>query len=208
MSELLIQMIFAARRQDDTPWMQLLIFVIVAVLYGLGGIIKSRARKLGEKKQEGPGSSGGRPRPAAGRGAQSRASGSQAGRPGADWGGRTQPQSPRRKISRPQPQQRRPAASKKPLAIIRPGVHGLDKEELIVPIARVQGKRRAAGGGRQVSKATAQAPAAEEGPGVPYLGDLLADEAGPDELKKAILYSEIIGKPLCLRNQAGHDIPL
>jgi hypothetical protein len=204
-------MIVAARRQDDTPWMQLLIFVIVAVLYGLGGIIKSRARKLGEKKQEGPGSSGGRPRPAAGRGAQSRAPGSQAGRSGADWGARTQrpqPQSPRRKISRPQAQQRRPAASKKPLAIIRPAVQGLEKEELIVPIARAQAKQRTAGGRRQVSKATAQSPAAEEGPGVSYLEDLLTGEAGPDELKRAILYSEIIGKPLCLRSQAGHVIPL
>jgi hypothetical protein len=52
----------------------------------------------------------------------------------------------------------------------------------------------------------AQAAGAEEGPDVSYLEDLLTGEAGPDELKRAIIYSEIIGKPLCLRSQAGHVI--
>lgn len=54
MSGLLPQIILAARRYDeDAGWMQLLVFVIMAVFWALGSIIKSRSKKTGFEEEEG-----------------------------------------------------------------------------------------------------------------------------------------------------------
>ena len=49
---LLIQAILAFSDGEDTGWTQLLVFVVVAVLYGLANIVKSRAQKAGRLKEE------------------------------------------------------------------------------------------------------------------------------------------------------------
>ena len=57
MNILLAQIIVAARRGNDkdTGWMQLLIVVVAAAIYGLVGILKTKANKLERKRQEQPG---------------------------------------------------------------------------------------------------------------------------------------------------------
>jgi len=51
---LLAQIIVAARRGDDkdSGWMQLLIIVVLAAIYGVGGLLKARANKLERKEEE------------------------------------------------------------------------------------------------------------------------------------------------------------
>lgn len=52
MSELLAQVIFAARNDDFENWVQILIFVIVAVFYVLGSILKVKAKKVEGQQKE------------------------------------------------------------------------------------------------------------------------------------------------------------
>ena len=46
MQELLNEMVLAARNNDEGGWAQLLVFVVMAVIWILGGIIKARQNKV------------------------------------------------------------------------------------------------------------------------------------------------------------------
>ena len=52
MSKLLLFMILAARNSDgeDTGWSQLLVFIVLAVFWSIGGIMKARAEKTKQQK--------------------------------------------------------------------------------------------------------------------------------------------------------------
>jgi hypothetical protein len=47
-----------------------------------------------------------------------------------------------------------------------------------------------------------------EMPGADYLPEILSDYADPDELRRAILHYEILGRPLSLRDPSGRIIGL
>jgi hypothetical protein len=53
MNYLLTQLILAARKNnEDNGWMQILVFVILAVFYALGSILKVKANKAASKGKE------------------------------------------------------------------------------------------------------------------------------------------------------------
>jgi len=191
MNELLAQLIPAARNEDFEGWMNILIVVIIAVFWAIGGILKARAKKPEEEEQEQLAGKPTRRRPSAIEALQKKLL--QQIRP-------TQPvrPAPARKISYPQPVGQRPRIKKKPMRI--PAVEALKEPKLPRPVPQ------------QVQ------PAIEELPqliGKPvarheagFAMESLLDYADPDELRRAILHYEILGKPLSLRGPGEQIIGL
>jgi len=52
MNALLAQLILVARNSDPDGWMNILVLVIVAAVYGLGTIIKTKRKKSQEQVEE------------------------------------------------------------------------------------------------------------------------------------------------------------
>ena len=182
MTEFLAQLILARRSEDAEKWTNILFVVVLAVFWALSGILKTRAKKA--KQGEGAGS----PRaPSRGRPAQSRAV----------------PPRPPRSTGVGQARSR--------LAELRAAAEKFAAEA-------EQAFRVQIGAGTQPAPPPLQAPTAQEPPvespmaamtpGTPapkpvsapaYLPALLKSYADPDQLRRAILHYEILGKPLALR---------
>lgn len=178
MNELLTGKIPAARN-NGAEWMQILVIVVVAVIYALGSILKAKANKAKQEEKQLAGKPARKP-PEATRRLQPRRPAGPA--PSREY--RPQVQPPRRKVARPQPAVEFPA--KKEEAILPPTLEPLAEPKLppsVLP-KELRDKQLA------VFAETAQPEAAIE--------PLLA-YADTDELKRAILYYEILGKPLSLR---------
>jgi hypothetical protein len=173
--------ILAARNSDerDTGWMQILVFVILAIFYALGSIVKAKANKTAPKgKEQGP------PKPV-----------------------RKPPEStidlqmlkqlfglPEKPApssqSRPQvtkPRMAKPQVQPTSRKVARPQPAGMAMLEPQVAKPQVQPKVEVA------------APA-EKQPAT-YLSEILSDYEDPEKLRRAILHYEILGKPLSLREQ-------
>ena len=185
MNVFLEQLILGVRRNDFEGWMQILVFVAMIIVYSLSSIFKAKMKKTEpEEEKEGP------RRPRQG----------------------DQPQ--RRKITRPQPAVQKVAAkaerpvrvpatgqqAKQRLSISipqpQPGVRATPKSDVRMQklpeftgkaISELEGKRV---GATVVSKESAD---------IRSLDEILLDYADPDELRRAILHYEILGKPLSLR---------
>ena len=184
MDKLLAQIVLAARDDDAGGWMNTLVIVLLAVFWAIGGILKARARKAekAEAEDEEPGvvkGPLGPLRPTARR-ATAKSVYKDKARGVAVW--------------RPQPQRIRAGAKTlaeeveprqaEPTVTVRKG------REPKTAVAKMVGKRPpkavpAAGAVRAVEK--------------PMLEQLLLSAEEPDELRKAILHYEILGKPLSLR---------
>jgi len=142
MYHLAAQCILAARGTDDeNPWVQILVFILFAVIYAIGGIIKARSAKQQQKKAEMPPPRP-RPRPQAP---------PVAGAPQA-----VRPRIPRTAVSQPAP-----TITTRPEARIpTPSVAATEPEKPVRAFPELQ---------------------------------------EPDALRRAILYYEILGKPVSLR---------
>ena len=215
----LAQIILAARNRnlEDTGWMQILIIVVLAVFYVVGSIVKAKANKSRDQEQEEEQPSRKRGfRPAEGTPGRAKALPKipyqQAQRPV----GRTpyrqpRPQVPtRRKVMRPQPAVQKFAA-KEEQAIRPQTIKPLEVSKLPQPTPQVQPDLKelaelTSKPLKQLEDKYASAPAETEQ--ARYLPELLLDYADPDELKRAILHYEILGKPLSLRSSEEHIIGL
>ena len=197
--------------------MQILIVVVLAVFYAVGSIVKAKANKSRDQEQEEEQPSRKRGfRPVEGTPGRAKALPKipyqQAQRPvGRTPRRQLRPQVlPRRKVMRPQPAVQKFAA-KEERAIRPQTVKPLEVSKLPRPTPQVQpepeefpeftsetikkmGDKRIG-----ISAETARAK---------YLPELLLDYADPDELKRAILHYEILGKPLSLRSSEEHIIGL
>lgn len=177
------RLILAARRDDFEGWMQILVFIAMVVVYSLSGILKAKMKKAEpEECKEKPM----RPRPAS---------------------PVSQPQ--RRKITRFQPAVDKiaakaerpvrfpstepPSKSRLYVSIPQPHLDILESPKSEVEIQKLPefiGKAISEPEGKLVSPAV---------PAGKYLDEIFLDYADPDELKRAILHYEILGKPLSLR---------
>jgi len=184
MNNLLAQIILAAGN-DGAEWLQILVFVVVVSVYALGSILKAKANKLEEVEEEEqlPRS---RPRRKPLEGArriQPRPAGPVPTR-------QYRPQTPPtgRKIARPQQVAGKMASKKQKWAV----------EPLTLELSKKEAKELTA-------KPTEQKDATivAETPQIQYLAEALLDYADPDELKRAILHYEILGKPLSLRSPSS-----
>ena len=180
MDKLLAQIVLAARGDDAEGWMNTLVIVLLAVFWAIGGILKARARKAekAEAEDEEQGVVKGPLRPTARRATAKPVYGN---RGVAVW--------------RPQPQRIRAGA--KTLAVeveprpAKPSVTG----------RKARGGPEAAVAKMAVERPPKAVPAAGAVRAVekPMLEQLLLSAEEPDELRKAILHYEILGKPLSLR---------
>lgn len=185
----LAQTIVLARNGDNNGWMEILVLIIVAVIWVIGGIIKSKANKEKDQISEKPASKL-RPSPLE----TAKAT-------------RKQPvqqvQPARRKMMRPQPAVHKTAAEAYSLK-------AQPEQDLPLSISQIQPKLGKLPGLKVTVEGLkgkyTQTPA-EKPPTVTALQPLL-DFDEPDSLRRAILHYEILGKPLSLRGPSGRIIGL
>jgi len=211
MNDLLLQIILARRNDDAESWTNILFVVVLAVFWLVAGIIKAKAKKPGGRDDQLPGKPVRKP-PLHSREAREQML---------------------RRLDRPadsaQSQQPRPATQKHRMnfadlqAAVRKFAVEAEKafqadtgepvpkpkppltepqikaekleptEPMTTTIKGFQDKR---------ASEPAQIPESE------YLSEILTDYSDPDELRRAILHYEILGKPLSLRNPSDDSIGL
>ncbi len=193
-------------------WFQLLVLVVMAVLYGLASIVKARKRKLDVEEEEQPTHK----LAPAGRGVRQLP---------ATQTQRAAPPEPARE-ARQQPQPRphpRPTAVRPRSALqafiaeIKSAAQGdifQPAEEPKLPPApptvQAQPQEPPTFTAKPLPSALSKSLAlgAKQGAEVDYLSKILPDFSGPDDLKKGILYYEILGKAVSLRGPSDHLIGL
>ncbi|MCP4610480.1 MAG: hypothetical protein GY845_17365 [Planctomycetes bacterium] len=203
----LAQIIVIAR--GDEGWINILVMVVLAAVYGIGALIKAKGNKTDDQAQEQQNRKPQRKPSAGGRGIleqifkeiQQAAEGqsTQETRPSSQATRQqtARPQAALRKYAAETKQARQTAQAKSKLSKPTPQVQRdfdnfaeLDKGIQALPdistkVVGLPDKRK-------------RMPAQSAGPS--YLSEVLFDYEDPDELKKAILYYEILGKPLSLRD--------
>ena len=193
MNELLTQIMVAARsrKSKDMGWVQVLVFVVVAIVYAIGSVLRARANKIESKDEEqlGPERTG---KAVAGtRRIQPRRAVGPA--PGRQY--RPQVGPPRRKIVRPQPVAQmfsvKLAAEEEP-AIVEQAQPELGLARSVIP--------------KELKVKPLVVSRETPGPEVGFEG--LLDFADPEDLKRAILHYEILGKPMSLRGPSEQIIGL
>jgi hypothetical protein len=223
MNELLSQIILAARRrQDGKSWMNILFIVGLAVFWVIGGILKARANKKQKDEEQlirkpgpAPSDRAGVARPKA----FEKTPYEQVQRPTARTPyikePRSQIQPPRRKIARLQHAAQQFAIKiKEEQAAPLETIELLEEPELPPPTPQVKPKFEELEGlpdftGKTVKELgdkRVRVPA--ETPRAKYLAEILLDYADPDDLRRAILHYEILGRPLSLRDPSQHIIGL
>jgi hypothetical protein len=202
----LAQLVLAARRSSDRDngWVQILVFVILAIFYAVGSII-SKAKKTAPKgKEQAPrkpvrkspedfidlqmlkqlfglpeeAESSSRPQP--------QVTKPQIAKP--------QVQPTRRKVARPQPVVQKTPIETSKIPVMEPQVQP--------KLEKVPGLTPPLGG----AGLTGEAEVPTEIPQAKYLNDILSDYDDPEKLRRAILHYEILGKPLSLREPSEHTI--
>ncbi len=213
MYDLLAQIILAGRSDDAQSWMSILVFVVLAVFWAVGGIIKAKSRSSDTRDDK---SMPRRPahRPPAG---ISRPPREQLLKQSRQPSGLAQ-----RREYRP--------ATKKPItkfAEIRAAVQkfaaeaeqafqaqaGKPTPEAKIPVPKPEVKPDILKVPESTRKSLMQledkrAAVPAEMPEAEYLSGLLLDYADPEELRRAILHYEILGRPLSLRDPSGDIIGL
>ena len=192
---LLTQIILAARNRDSEGigWMRILIFVVMGVLWAIGGIAKARANKADQQDQDQDQPSrkpGFKPPPKAPKTSYQKVQSPLISRPAHEHP-RPQIRPPHREVMRPQPAAQKFTTKKE--QVNRP--QDLEKfPEFTSESVKKLGDKRIA-----IAAETTQAK---------YLAEILSDYADPDNLRRAILHYEILGKPLSLRPSSGPIIRL
>jgi hypothetical protein len=205
MDYFLLQIILARRNDDAEGWMNILIVVVLAVFWAIGGIIKAKANKPGAKDEQTPLKPARKP-PVHSREAREQML-RRLQRPAGSAQGQSQKprpatQQPRMKFADLQAAVRKFAAEAEQ-AFQPQSEKPAPEPEL--PLTDPQVKPERVKTTEPVSKTLKglkdkQASEPEQIPESEYLSELLTDYADPEELRRAILHYEILGKPLSLRD--------
>jgi len=203
----LAQINLLARNGDGEGWINILVLVALALFYVVGSILKAKTSKDEQKGDEQLARKPARKPPEGTEGLQKQPL-QQLRRPAGPPPSRQfrpQVQPPRRKVMRPRPAVQKPATKLEqeiefetiePLEALKlPPSAALEeyKEPVIKPLKGLEDMRIG------IPSETAQPEAA--------IGPLL-DYADTDELKRAILHYEILGRPLSLRGPSEQIIGL
>lgn len=205
MDDLLLQLIPAGRSDDAEGWMNILIVVVLAVFWAIGGIIKAKAKKPGGPDEQLPGKAVRKP-PVHSREAREQML-SRLQRPaGSAQGQRQQPrpaaEKPRMKFADLQAAVRKFAVeaeqafqpqSGKPTPVLKPVLTEPQNPPKTVELMETTVKTAKRPQDKLVSEP-------EQMPESEYLSELLTDYADPEQLRRAILHYEILGRPLSLRD--------
>jgi len=205
MDDLLLQIILARRNDDTGGWMNILIVVVLAVFWAIGGIIKAKAKKPGEPDEQPRGKPVRRP-PTHSREAREQML-SRLQRPvGPAKGQRQQSrpatQQPRMKFADLQAAVRKFAVEAEQAFQPQSGQKTPELEPALteqkIPPETVELPEFTDTSIKGLQDKRASEP--ELMPESEYLSELLTDYADPEELRRAILHYEILGKPLSLRD--------
>jgi len=213
MNNLLAQQILAARDKDFESWTNILFIVVIGIFWIVGGILKAKANKSRQQDQEQPGRKLPEAAPRWAPKPLQKTPYQQAERPV----GRTQEsqprpqvQPPRRKIARPQPVGRKLPTKKEQVAWLET-IEPMEALKLSPPRPQLQPKRE------KLPKFTGELGKVLKDKGLQVPSEVtraethvepLLDYDDTDNLKRAILHYEILGKPLSLRGPSGHIIGL
>ena len=218
----LAQFIFLARGNDPDGWMNILILVIVAAVYGLGTIIRAKGKKSQGQGEEELGSKPARKPATGGRGVLEQFINELRGlaEPTQDRESRPAGQPERQKIAHPQPAVRKYAAEAKQAGRVQPTTPPT-KYKLSIPAPQVQPDFEEL---QEIETSLETLPEytsktvkglvskgkgmADKVPESKYLSEVLLDYADPEDLRMAILHYEILGRPLSLRDPSGQIIGL
>lgn len=190
MNEFFTQLILA-RNEDVENWMNILFVVIIAVFWALGGLLKARARNAKKESEEPQSDKPARRQPKTSTDLRKEffkqlGFSRPAGQGSRQY--RRQIEQLRRRITRPRPTSLSMGTEKKSISIPseeeRPKLTSKPAIELKDKDAAIQ----------------------REIPGAAFAVESLLDYTDPDELRRAILHYEILGKPLSLRNPGEHII--
>ena len=218
----LAQIILAARSRDPGDWMNILVLVLVAAVYGLATILKAKKGKKSQEQAEEELTRKPARKPAAGsRGVLEEffREIQRAVDPTQERESRPADQPAPKKIARPQPVPtvRKYAAEAKQVSRPKHKRPGL---ELSIPAPQVQPDfeefpelqtgiedlpeytSKTVEGLLGKRKGMAEIPESK------YLSEVLADFTDPEDLRMAILHYEILGRPLSLRDPSGQIIGL
>ena len=213
MNYFLAQIILVAQSRDPGGWMNILILVLVAAVYGIGTILKVKKGKKGQEQAEEEQGRKPQRKPQGGMGLLEQfvreirhavdPTQKQESRPTAQPAGRktarpqpaptirkyaSEPKRPGLELSIPAPQVR-PDFEEFPE--LQTGIEVLP-EYTTKTVEGLLGKR----------KGMAEVPESK------YLSEVLADFTDPEDLRMAILHYEILGRPLSLRDPSGQIIGL
>jgi len=191
MNEFLTQIIFA-RNEDVENWMNILLVVIIAVFWALGGLLKARARNAKEESEEPQSDKPVRSRPKTSTNLRKEffkqlGFSHPAGQDSRQY--RRQIEQLRRRITRPRPTSLSMETEKKPISVPSKEERSKLTSE---PVIELKDKDVVA--------------IHQETPGDAFTAKSLLDYTDPDELRRAILHYEILGKPLSLREPEEHII--
>ena len=224
MNALLAQSILA-RGNGVGEWMDILVIVIIAAVYGLGAIIKTARKKSQEQGEQELGRKPARKPATGGRGVLEQFFNElrSLAEPTQDRESRPTAQSAqpaRQKIARPQPAVRKYAAEAKQAGRVQPTTPPA-KYKLSIPAPQVQPDFEEL---QEIETSLEALPEytsktvkglvskgkgmAYKVPKSKYLSEVLADFTDPEDLRMAILHYEILGRPLSLRDPSGQIIGL
>ncbi|MGA1979498.1 MAG: hypothetical protein ABSG99_02885 [Sedimentisphaerales bacterium] len=180
--------VLAAQNSDerDTGWVQILVFVILAIFYAVGSIVKARANKTAPKGREQTPRKPAREPPESTIEIQLLKQLWRPARPTPGSQRRMQVQTQRRKVASPQPAG---------MAMLEPQVV---KPQVAMPQVQPKLEKVTAEAAAAVAMPQAEIPRAE------YLSEILSDYEDPEKLRMAILHYEILGKPMSLRDSQGY----
>jgi hypothetical protein len=194
MAELILQAVSGnlLLEGEDGGWMQLFVFVVVGVLYALGAIMRARKRKGGVEEEDESAGKPALPEP------------------------RTEPL---RTIARPTQPQGTPVRPKSVLAAFVEEITRAARGELQVPPLQqsppvprmpqiqtetVELRKKRTGDGIAAIQPKPLAVQAKQHAQTDDLPLIAPELGGPDDLARAILHYEILGKPVSLRDPAEH----
>ena len=213
MNELLAQMSLIGQGNDIEGWMDILILVVIAAVYGLGAILKSAKSKKEEQEQK-QGIQKPQQKPSKGgrglfeqfvmevkKAAEEARKGTETIKPG---------QTAVQKTSQPQVTVLKHAGVAKQVSQT-PAKAAPAKPKILRAIPKVQtefekssdldaGMQSLPGFASKVVGLPGKKKKPAETADAILLDDILWDYDNPDELKRAIVHYEILGKPLSLRN--------
>jgi len=229
MNALLAQFILLARGNGIEGWMDILVIVLVAAVYGLGTILKSKKGKKVQERADEQQIRKPQRKPEGGGGVleQFVREIQRAFEPTEDQKSRPAAQPARPKVARPQPApsvhkyaaEAKPVSRPKPITPpAKPKRPGL---ELSIPAPQVQPDFEEL---PEIETSLEALPEfttktieglvvkgkgmADEVVESKYLSEVLADFTDPEDLRMAILHYEILGRPLSLRDPSGQIIGL
>jgi hypothetical protein len=214
MNDFLAQIILVARNRDGKSWTNILFIVFLAIFWVISGILKAK-KNAQEKKAGGQGlvpKPGGKPAEdtkAKPKGPFQQIRAAVEAELQKQRELQLQAQKPRRKVVHPKPTVRKVAINHE-----RAGIHTIEPtEETKLPraVAQVEPKlEKLPEFTSKTVKAVAdkRTAAAARGPQAGYLSEIMLDYSDPDDLKRAILHYEILGRPLSLRDPSGRIIGL